>query len=267
MTTTLKIFNLQKRVVLCIGVLVLATTAAFPSPRVVSDQMEEVSAYLFTKKEVDNQSGERIVIDALLFDARPVVSDDKVGTTLLNGEFSLFIPSGSEGKRFCVDLASRTASFRRMAIYKLTKPVHEINAHIEASDTGEIDASGAVMVAFSTNDHSQNPLEACLLQDDWIYPARHRSAGKDPDGLTLQFRINSGNASSTLVQVNEDNVAVGQPSNCTRDEGKNGLFDRLCRIDLFSTASGVARVKIKIRQRSGLPLERVFNVAVSEKAQ
>lgn len=243
---------------------VLVAGAALSSPRVVSSDIEEVGDHVFTEKDVINQSGERIVIDALLFDAKAGVSYGEGDSTLLKDDFTLFIPSGTEGKRFCVDLASRTASFRRIAIFKLKKSVREISAHIDLSDTGEIGAGGAVMVAFSTADDSQNPLEACLLQDDWIYPARHKSLEGDQDDLVLQFRINSGNASSTVIQLDDDNVAVGQSTSCARDEGKNGLFDRVCRLKLFRTESGIARIKTRIRQRSGLPLERVFNVAINE---
>jgi len=261
----------MKRKGLALGVLTFAGWIGFavpvavadPSFRVVSNDLEEVGAYVFTQREVNNQSGERIVVDALLYGDTTSANDD--AAVLLDKTFSLVVPNGQQGERICVDLASKTASLRRTAVFRLTKSVERIDAHVELGD--DIREGGAVMVAFSTRDQSKNPLEACLLQDDWIFPARPNSRLEEGEASVLQLRLNSGNETSTVVQVDANNVAIGKPIVCDRDDGKNGMFDRICRLKLLSTATGIARVKTKLRQRNGLPTERIFNVAVSGRGQ
>ncbi len=258
-----RIYN--KLIALMIICSFLTSTSAPPQPGIVSEELVEVSTHVFSHSSITNQSGERLIIDALLFDERFIAGTDAGDTTLLSDNFSFVVPHGQQGARLCVDLASRSAVYRRMSVFELKKSTQKIHAHLRRPSTSDIGPDGAVMVVFSTTDPSRKALEACLLQSDWIFPARHNSV-LDGSNVILQLRLNSGNGESSIVQVDENKVAIGGGAKCSREYGKNGMFDRICRLSLAANASGTAAVKIRVRQRSGPPMERFFRIAVSENA-
>lgn len=244
-----------------------AANAQSPSVRVVSDDLHEINSYVYPQRAVNNQSGERLIIDAVMMDPKDadVLSNEDVA--LLKRNFSFGIPNGRVGERLCVDLASKRAGFRKMSLLELVKPVNQVSARIEIPETEMIGKDGMVMVAYPTRDSSENPVKACLLQEDWIYPAQLSNSGNLVEGAVLQLRINTGGSSASITQLAASGSGIGASQSCGRDDQGNGLYNRVCRLKLLQTEQGPPRIRLTVRQTNASPVQKDFYVAATASKQ
>lgn len=234
-------------------------------PRIASTELQEVSSYVYPEITVLRQSGERLVIDASLFS--DLIEGDRgiENTGVLSEDFSFLVPDGRKGERFCVDLASRSSGFRMLSLLELIKPVNLVTAHIEAQQNENLDTDGAVLVAFRAQVQSENPLKACLMQDEWLYPVHVASAIATLETPTLQLRINTGGGGASISQLNAAGAVVGDPSICKREDSPNGLYNRVCRLKLFRDQRYFARIRLTIGQRNASSIRKDFNIALARR--
>lgn len=238
-----------------------ATTVQTDLPKVVSTDLQEVDSFSYPRQAVNNQSGERLIVDALVFGRETPGSKIDDEPVMLTQSFTLGIPGALLDRRICVDISGRSETYRKMALLELVKPMTSVLAHIEEAKPDTSGQSGAVIVAFPAAGQSKEPLKACLQQNEWIYPARLPSSGKG--NLVVQLRVNTGGSDASIVQVKDD-ASVSQPRSCERDETETGLYTRVCRIALETPSDGVAKVRLVVRQRNAIPVRKEFNVVVSE---
>ncbi|PYE92690.1 hypothetical protein C8J35_1213 [Rhizobium sp. PP-F2F-G38] len=235
-------------------------SARAESVRVVSDDLHEINSFIFPQRAVNNQSGERLVIDAVMMDASDADTLSNEDTALLKRNFSFGIPEGKIGERLCVDLASKHAGFRKVSLLELINPVDQVSARIDIPETATFGQDGMVMVAYPTKDKSEDPVKACLLQEDWIYPAQLSASGQLGDDRVLQLRINTGGSAASVIQLTATNAGIGRSQSCDRDDRGNGLFNRVCRLKLLRTAQGFTRIRLTVRQTNASPIQKDFYV-------
>lgn len=227
--------------------------------KIVSPDLVEVDSYIFKEIAASNQSGERVIIDA-------VVMDDGIGgreNMYSASRFSFAVPAELRNQRLCVDLATKSTGFRRVALMRLVKPVGEIVAHMEDSSRRALVNDTTTLVTFPTKLESDKPLEACLSQDEWIYPARFANIDAGATPLTLRLLVNTGGGDAKLVQLSETGAAIGLPQRCARDAKSNGTYDRVCSIKLFDSGRLFARIKLTIGRRNASSVVKNFKVATA----
>jgi hypothetical protein len=251
---------------LCLGLASIAVDArsADDLPRIVSTDLNEINSYVYQDIAILHQSGERLVIDAMLLPIDGAGETTTQEDALLRSDFTFVVPEERKSDRLCVDLASRTKSFRKVSLLKLVTPTNNVTARIDDAEGGDLVGDGVMIVAFPTRDASDNPVKACLLQDQWIYPAKPKGPSDDSTDMVLQLRVNTGGGNVKIGQMNAAGVLVGIQRACERDESSNGLYDRRCRIVLFRQAIGTAKIRLTITQRNNKPVKRDFNVAITE---
>lgn len=227
--------------------------------KVVSPDLVEVDSYVFREIAASNQSGERVIIDAAM------VGDEanRYESMTSAPRFSFAVPEELRDQRLCVDLATKSTGYRRVALMRLVKPVGEVVAHMENPSQLASVRDATTLVAFPTRLASDKPLDACLSQDEWIYPVRHGTVGKGTHPLTLRLLVNTGGGDAKLVQLGETGAAVGLPQRCARDAQSNGTYDRVCSIKLFDSGRPFARIKLTIGRRNASSVVKNFKVATT----